>query len=102
MRRETRSHSSQQGDTEHDAPPSDGPEAADMVAELESNPAYAQFHFKRLYDEFLQMGASPLNALNDIDGPINLNAFALAQHSAAAAVFQGPSEIEEGSYGDGA
>ena len=39
MRRETRSHSSQQGDTEHDAPPSDGPEAADMVAELESNPS---------------------------------------------------------------
>ena len=39
MRRETRSHSSQQGDAELDAPPLDGPEAAHMVAESESNPS---------------------------------------------------------------
>ena len=69
-----------------------------MQIVLTCTSAYAQFHFKRYYEEFLRMGASPLNALSDIDGPVNFNAFALAQHSAAAAISQGPSEIMEGSY----
>ena len=68
-------------------------------------PVYAQFHFGQFYEKYLRTRTSPLDDTNDMDAPVNLKAFKLAQHSASAATIQGPSanftrseDIVEGSY----
>ena len=74
-------------------------------------PAYAQFHFGQFYEKYLRTRTSLfgdttiLDDKNDMDAPVNLKAFKLAQHAASAATIQGPSanftrskDIVEGSY----